>query len=746
MRVTETAARWITDRLAFFCTGAPLLSLAFGALAGALGFGWWGALCLILGFLVSRSGAAWKVAVLILAALVFWRASHQMVAEFDQVRSSRSVSGELVVSKLMTNWSGEREGRFHQEGGEFIKVAIQDAELFQAGDRLEVNGMIFRPSIARNPDEISMAQIWKRHGIESGLDLIEHEKVGFSWSEAVWRYAEHGRAFIKKSTSQGIEDDSDAVSIIQAMTLGETPASTSEITRAFRFSGAMHVFAVSGLHVTIIGGIVWGALLILRVQRRKAILSILLVMFGYALVTGGNPPAIRASLMATAVLSAFLLKRRSSLFNSLSMSMILVLLWNPAQVYEIGFQLSYAVISAIVLGYQAAYEWTGKIAQLDPFFPRRLLSAKQRFFVNSRGKVAAILATSLAAWLGSLPWMLYHFGLITPVSVIASVLLIPLTFLVLALSFLSSFLALFSTTASSGVNHLNSVVAHTALLSAKGFSKVPLGHYVIDDRAPADWVVFDLADGGASSLIASGGGLLIDSGSERKYRQIVRSALRRWTSDPDAVIYTHPDGKHSGALNSFEEDFRPNRTILPVVWSRSPSYREFVGKEGFGYRGIEIAQDAERFVISDEVTLEVIREGAERLDTLSDSRGMAFKVHWHGWKVLVMGDLGVEEERALLEQNADVLADVILIGQHGRTYSGSIEFLQATGAKVVIKSAATFPSKELPTKRWLAACDEFGIEVFNQRDSGAVLLDFEKDRLCVKSYLEEDRLFILEKD
>lgn len=734
------------DRLAFVYTGAPLLGVAFGALAGALGFGWWAAICLMLGLIVSRSGWLWKGGVVLFAIFVFGRSSFLSVEEFDEIRTSRSVSGELIVGKLMTNWSGERAGQFYEEGKELRRVAVQDAELLEAGDRLEIEGKIFRPGIARNPDEFSMVQVWKRHGVESGLDLSNHQKIGFSWRNGVWRHAEQARAFIKKSTSLGIEDDSDAVSVIHAMTLGETPSSTSDITKAFRFSGAMHVFAVSGLHVTIIGGIVWGVLMVFGVQRRQAILSILLVMFGYALVTGGNPPAIRASLMAAAVLSAFLLKRRPSLFNSLSLSLILVLFWSPAQVYEIGFQLSYAVISAIALGYQSAYEWTGKIAQLDPFFPRRLLSGGKKFFLNIRGKVAAILATSLAAWLGSLPWMIHHFGLITPVSVLASLLLIPLTFLVLALSFLSSFLALFSTTASSGVNQVNSVVAYSAFLSAKGFSKVPLGHYVIGDRVPADWVVFDLADGGSSSFLASGDGLLIDCGSERNYRHVVRSGLRRWSSDPRCIIYTHPDGKHSGALNSFEKDFSPKRTILPLVWSRSPSYREFVGKEDFGIRGIEVAEDEERFIISDDVSLEIVRKGVEGLDALSDSRGIAFKVHWQNWKVLVMGDLGVVEERELLEQNVDISADVVLIGQHGRTYSGSIEFLQATGAKVVIKSAATFPSKELPKKRWLEACKEFKIEVFNQRDTGAVLIDFEEDRLCVKSHLEEDRLFILVRD
>ncbi|MDB4618568.1 hypothetical protein OAG53_02715, partial [Akkermansiaceae bacterium] len=105
--------------------------------------------------------------------------------------------------------------------------------------------------------------------------------------------------------------------------------------------------------------------------------------------------------------------------------------------------------------------------------------------------------------------------------------------------------------------------------------------------------------------------------------------------------------------------------------------------------------------------------------------------------------LGVEEERELIKSGVDLSADVLLIGQHVHTYSGSSEFLRATGANVVIKSAADFPSFQTPTKRWLKMCEEFGVEVFNQGETGAVLMDFSEEELVIRSFLQPNRVFHL---
>lgn len=743
MRGLQTWGRSVGDRLSLVGASAPFLGLGLGGLSGALGVGWISVVFLILGLSVSRAGLSWKGSVLVIALAVFARSAFQVVPEFGK-RTTRRVSGELVVGRSLTNWSGERVGILKLTDGSEQKVAIQEAESFRAGDTFQIKGSIFRPSVARNPDVFSRLDLWRRNQIEAGVDLDEYEVTGSSWKTLIWRYAEAGRNRLRESVVRGVAHP-EAREIIIAVILGETPSSSSKITKAFRNSGALHVFAVSGLHVTMMGGLIWTVLLVCGVSRRQGILVMILGMFAYAMITGGNPPAMRASLMAATFLSAFIVKRRPSLFNALALSAILVLLWNPSQVREIGFQLSYGVIAAISIGFSAAYRWFGKIAKPDPLMPQRLLSNRQKIWLGIRAKVAAILATSLAAWVGSLPWMVSRFGIVTPIAVVASVALIPLTFCILAVGFLATILGAVSPTLGSATNQVNSFFARASYALARGFSEVPFGHHRIGQRAPADWVVFDPADGGGSSFLATGGGAMIDLGNNRKYRQIVRSALRRWDWEPKTVFITHPDGKHSGAINLFEQDFSPTQTYLPVVWSRSPTYREFVGGESFEKRGIAVAKKRYRYHLSGEVSVRVLKEGAERMDTVSDSRSIALKLTWAGWKILVMGDLGIEEERHLIQEGCDLSADILLIGQHQRTYSGSSELLRATGARVVIKSSADYPSRQNPSDRWLANCEDFGIEVFHQGDTGAVLMNFDESELEIRSFLQPKRVFRLTK-
>ncbi|MDB4791159.1 ComEC/Rec2 family competence protein [Akkermansiaceae bacterium] len=145
------------------------------------------------------------------------------------------------------------------------------------------------------------------------------------------------------------------------MVLGEKPPRDSEISRAFRQSGAMHVFAVSGLHVTLVGAIFWMVLMHLPIPRRVGVFFVILTMLIYALVTGLRPPAVRATLMAVCFLGAFFFRRRPSVFNALALSFLLVVLWRPSQVFDVGFQLSYGVLLAIGVGVGVALKLTGTI-------------------------------------------------------------------------------------------------------------------------------------------------------------------------------------------------------------------------------------------------------------------------------------------------------------------------------------------------------------------------------------------------
>ncbi len=736
------ALQVLGERVSWVRASAPLVGIACGIIAAALGWGSpvWSLLFGIAGVIFVRPALGWRVAFVGVIFLTILRVQVLSIGPVSEGRSLRTVTGELVVGRLTGMGDSERVGMLRLAQGGEMKVAVQDALAHEPGDVLLIKGSLFSPAPARNPAEFSLLYHWRQLSIKRGLDLDSAELKGADWREGIWRYSERAKVKLKKAITRGIEDDEIGTPIIVAMMLGDTPSSTSEITKAFRYSGAMHVFAVSGLHVTIVGGIVWWLLLLCRVPRRSAIFLIIIVMASYAMLTGGRAPAMRATLMAITFLSAFLLRRKPSLFNSLALSMIIVLLWRPAQVTEVGFQLSYGVITAIGVGFAIAYQWTGKMAELDPFFPRRLLSNWQKRRLGFRGKIAAMAATSLAAWVGSLPWMAYHFGLVTPIAVLASLVLIPFTFLVLSLGIFSFLVGLVSPTASKGINHLNCWAARSAYYSAKGFSAVPLGHHLVGSQAPADWVVFDFSNGGASSFLATGEGTLIDIGNDRRYYQVVRPAMRRWHHVPQNIILTHPDAKHSGSILTLTEHFNPQNLFLPVKWSRSPTYREFIAQD---YPGVIVAELGKRYPLSSDAWFEVLRPGQEDLDTLADSRGMAIRVHWDGWKILVMGDLGVEEERDMLASGIDLSSDIVIIGRHGRTYSGSIDFLKATGAQAVIASSSTYPKRETPTKFWRDAVEKIGIHLFVQDETGAVLMDFDPDQLRLESYLNSEDTVIL---
>ncbi|MDB4544434.1 ComEC/Rec2 family competence protein [Akkermansiaceae bacterium] len=726
---------------------APLASLAFACLAGSLfgvSPGWFFGL-VILALFLSRPDWRWRVLVLTLAACVAWRAGviESRVMDSHAGIGSEFVEGTLTLGRLDSVFQTQRVGTLELENEAPLRVMVMRASEYQAGEVLRVKGTLFSPEPMRNPDEFSLLDYWKRKSVQRGFTVVDGEREGLQWQVAPIRWAENFREKLQEGISAGLEDDDAGRAVIQAMVLGEKPPAESEISEAFRNSGAMHVFAVSGLHVTLVGGIAWLVLVNLPIPRRVGVVVVLLVMMSYALVTGARPPAVRATLMAVCFLGAFVLRRRPSLFNALALSFGLVVLWDPGQVKEVGFQLSYGVLMAIGVGVGMALRVTGKIAEVDSFFPVRLLDAWQRRWLGVRNYFAALGATSIAAWVGSLPFMLWHFGIVTPISVFASLVLIPLTTTILGLAFLGAFLGMLWPELGKVSNRVNGLVASTAFYAAEGFASVPFGHWKEKNRSPADWVVFDPEDGGAASFLAVGNGAMIDVGSEKFYHRKLKSILRRWDAEVGVVALTHPDGDHVGGAHLLLDRGGLKRAILPTMNARSPGYLKFLS--GAGSKGCEllIGGQSETYQLDSEVSLEIIREGQPEGRGIADNRIMVMRVQWKGWKVLIVGDLGVEDELALLDGGYDLKADVLLVGRHSHGNSLNLPFVRATGAKAVITSAANYPPFEKPPSQWLELVERAGIAVFNQADTGAVLMNFGEDELELRAFLDSEKFLLL---
>jgi competence protein ComEC len=165
-----------------------------------------------------------------------------------------------------------------------------------------------------------------------------------------FHYSSKARNYFTSIIKKYVKGDQEqAISL--ALVIGVTDGIDNELINAYSASGAMHVLAVSGLHV---GIIYWMILLILKpIQRKKNGLWIvagisLIILWSYSFVTGLSPSVLRAVTMFSFVAISKPLSIRSNIFNTLAGSALILLSWNPYLIMSVGFQLSYLAVLGII--------------------------------------------------------------------------------------------------------------------------------------------------------------------------------------------------------------------------------------------------------------------------------------------------------------------------------------------------------------------------------------------------------------
>lgn len=149
--------------------------------------------------------------------------------------------------------------------------------------------------------------------------------------------------------SQSIDERE--MEILSALTLGYKRELDPETKRVFSSAGAMHILAVSGLHVGIIFWVISLMFGFLRKQKSGRFLFVCLsvsILWAYAIITGLSPSVMRASAMFSIFVIGENLQRKANIYNSLAASAFFLLLFNPNNLFDIGFQLSYSAVFGIV--------------------------------------------------------------------------------------------------------------------------------------------------------------------------------------------------------------------------------------------------------------------------------------------------------------------------------------------------------------------------------------------------------------
>ena len=281
--------------------------------------------------------------------------------------------------------------------------------------------MLRHPRPAANPDAFDEARwLWLR-GVEG---VVEAADGGLEWQGSAQglRRIIRGLFDLKHQALERAQKQWDPLtaSCVAALVAGDRHRLPRPIVELFERTGTVHLLSVSGWHVTLIGGLLWIVARIVRLPRRGAAVVTMLGLTLYCLLTGAEPPIVRATLTGLLVLIGLCFQRPADPLNTLAGAAFVILAWSPRTLWDIGFQLSFLSVAALLT-----------LAPWGLQKTRGIIAASPRW---GRGVVASVLqglVVSTAVWCGIWPLVAHHWHRVTPIAWLANLAAVPLAALVM---------------------------------------------------------------------------------------------------------------------------------------------------------------------------------------------------------------------------------------------------------------------------------------------------------------------------
>jgi len=595
------------------------------------------------------------------------------------------------------------------------------------GDRVRVRAAVRKVEGPRNPGQFDKALFWMRQDIwaeafmGNPLDGSVLQPAG-GWS--VKTLAAGARAAMEAQLRRGIEDRPQTQALISSMVLGVRGDSLLEARPWFRDTGTLHLFAVSGLNLSMLAGFVVWILRLIGVGPHGRALGALPLLLSYGIVTGLGPSCVRALVMSGMLLAVVWTGRPSIALNSLGAAALLLLGFDGNVLFQGGFQLSFGLVLTLAFCAGPMAGWIHGLWEPDPLLPRRLWNARQRGLLACMRPVSNACSATLVTWLAGLPWSIFLFRQVTPVALVANLVAVPVAFLNLALGFLALLCAPLGSL-TPALNRANAACAEALLDFVRWASALPGGHYPVGDpftRTP-NLTVFDLGEGGAVFLREKGRVWLLDCGSEKQAASVIQPALQAYgISRLDGLLLSHGDAAHIGGALGVWDALRPDKVVEGVLPDRSTArsrVRQWLDACGGSMRGVGAGDVWEE---APGCRMEVLYPPAGLRAAVADDKGLVVRWSTPEWSVLYTADAGFPTESWLLENARDRLrSDVWVRGSHGRESTGGETFVRSVGARLIVVAGARGGrggTDGQRTRRWAERWRDEGVAVWLQEEGG----------------------------
>lgn len=587
--------------------------------------------------------------------------------------------------------------------------------------------------------------------------------LGFARGEAEWEHPEQvslryapQRALLTVQRTITNCFPADTAPLAIALVTGDTSGLPYALQTAMSDAGISHIVAVSGMHVTLLLGVV--RLLCLRRRRLTAGVGIAVMVF-FAAMLGFRPSVTRAVVMNAVLLLAPLLGRENDGPTSLCFALLLLLLPNPRAIANVGLQLSFAAVAGLQLFSGGLTGWLEGLLRVAALrerhpLPARLLRA-----------ICASLAATLGALAFTLPLAAWYFRSISLAAPLTNLLALPLFSLAFSLGCVTAVLGLvwlplgriaawpaawllrlargIVTTAAGlpyAAIYLNRTLLCVWLIAATGMFVIFLlqrrrqpGVFAaclavtltaailgaaLWETDPVSMTALDVGQGACTVLRGGGATFVVDcggEGGEAAGETAARELRMGGETSIDGLILTHLDADHCNGAAQLMARVQVRRLFLPEQDSDS---REAIltAAERCGTEIVFVTED---------LTLD-FSGGSLRLfaPVLPGSRncGLAALMSAGEYDILIPGDMPAAAERVLADTHSLPQVEVLVVGHHGAASSTAPELLQTVSPEIAVISVDADNSYGHPAQAVLDRLTEAGAAVYRTDQAGDITI------------------------
>lgn len=698
----------------------------------------------------------------------------QYASEYVRVRGYIASEPDLKESKVSYIVKVEEIGFNDDFSGVKGKILLSSALdkntiALEYGGEVVFDGQLNLPKGVRNPGGFDYRRYLAQKGVSAVVFAMGGDiRKGSGNKSSI--LADAGRV-VRKRIVNVIENSMPVQQsgLLNGILIGYREGLTEEVQKAFSDAGLTHIMAVSGANIAFMMAPLLFLFKKLHIKHNISYSLVIAFLVFFVYITGFEPSVLRAVIMGIVILLGRMLMREPDIYSSLAFSSIVLLVYSPYMLFNIGFQLSFAATLSLVLLNKSV---------------RKLLCLK---FIHP--KVVDILSATISAQLGVLPITLFYFNKLSIISVLTNLLVVPLIEVITVLGMAMAVLGQISLLLSQILGYLNCLLLSFVLYVTKLASEIPfatirtvtpsliavlayyfmLGFLVLyypgrknskTLRYAAAFIVLttlivftiellpgklevvflDVGEGDSAFIRTScGKTVLIDGGgstnptvkSKIGDSVLIPFLLDSGVSSIDLIIATHGHTDHIQGLFPVLQQFKVDNLVIPSLEDE----KDFLGllteastrkvKLTHCSRGETINLDAG-------TKIEVLNPPADYNpgDSNLNNTSIVLKLVYKETGILFTGDAEVEEEAHMIDDKTFLEADILKVAHHGSDTSTCMEFLEQVNPKAAVISVGKnnfgHPSQDV-----LNRLAEAGVKVFRTDEAGAVIVRSNGRRISI---------------